>query len=75
MKSERVAVSNSCYSFGGKQGGPFWKVPTGRRDGVISNVTEASNNIPGPFSNFTTLLRLFNNQGLDTTDLVLLSGI
>ncbi|XWS69524.1 hypothetical protein CRYUN_Cryun04dG0186400 [Craigia yunnanensis] len=55
-------------------GGPFWKVPTGRRDGVISNVTEANNNIPSPFSNFTTLLRLFNNQGLDTTDLVLLSG-
>ncbi|KAK8529128.1 hypothetical protein V6N13_102059 [Hibiscus sabdariffa] len=55
-------------------GGPFWQVPTGRRDGVISNVTEASNNIPTPFNNFTTLLRLFNNQGLDTNDLVLLSG-
>ncbi|XWS34295.1 hypothetical protein CRYUN_Cryun21dG0028300 [Craigia yunnanensis] len=55
-------------------GGPFWKVPTGRRDGLISNVTEANTNIPGPFSNFTTLLRLFNNQGLDTKDLVLLSG-
>ncbi|XVF03056.1 hypothetical protein REPUB_Repub04eG0227800 [Reevesia pubescens] len=55
-------------------GGPFWKVPTGRRDGVISNATEANNNIPAPFGNFTTLLRLFNNQGLDTTDLVLLSG-
>ncbi|KAK8655749.1 hypothetical protein V6N13_108316 [Hibiscus sabdariffa] len=55
-------------------GGPFWQVPTGRRDGVISNVTEATNNIPSPFNNFTTLLRLFNNQGLNTTDLVLLSG-
>ncbi|KAL4361202.1 hypothetical protein GQ457_04G010360 [Hibiscus cannabinus] len=55
-------------------GGPFWQVPTGRRDGVISNITEATNNIPTPFNNFTTLLRLFNNQGLDTNDLVLLSG-
>ncbi|GMI75269.1 RARE COLD INDUCIBLE GENE 3, PEROXIDASE 3 [Hibiscus trionum] len=55
-------------------GGPFWQVPTGRRDGVISNVTEARNNIPTPFNNFTTLLTLFNNQGLDTNDLVLLSG-
>ncbi|XVE74498.1 hypothetical protein DITRI_Ditri12bG0021600 [Diplodiscus trichospermus] len=55
-------------------GGPFWKVPTGRRDGVISNITEANNNIPSPFSNFTTLLMLFGNQGLNTTDLVLLSG-
>ena len=41
---------------------------------MISNVTEANTNIPGPFSNFTTLLRLFSNQGLDTKDLVLLSG-
>ncbi|KAK6281111.1 hypothetical protein POUND7_014936 [Theobroma cacao] len=56
------------------RGGPFWNVPTGRRDGVISNVSEANANIPSPFSNFTTLLRLFNNQGLDSKDLVLLSG-
>ncbi|XVF85645.1 hypothetical protein PTKIN_Ptkin17bG0133200 [Pterospermum kingtungense] len=55
-------------------GGPFWQVPTGRRDGVISNVTEANTNIPAPSNNFTNLLRLFNNQGLDATDLVLLSG-
>ncbi|XP_019458479.1 PREDICTED: peroxidase 3-like [Lupinus angustifolius] len=55
-------------------GGPFWKVPTGRRDGVISNITEATNSIPSPFSNFTTLRTLFSNQGLDLKDLVLLSG-
>ncbi|KAK8507991.1 hypothetical protein V6N13_055457 [Hibiscus sabdariffa] len=55
-------------------GGPFWEVPTGRRDGRITNVTEANNQIPGPFDNFTTLLTNFNNHGLDITDLVLLSG-
>ncbi|KAJ1418126.1 Secretory peroxidase [Sesbania bispinosa] len=55
-------------------GGPYWKVPTGRRDGVISNLVEARNNIPAPFSNFTTLQTLFGNQGLDLKDLVLLSG-
>ncbi|KAK8488922.1 hypothetical protein V6N13_099860 [Hibiscus sabdariffa] len=55
-------------------GGPFWEVPTGRRDGRITNVTEANNQIPGPFDNFTTLLTNFNNHGLDATDLVLLSG-
>ncbi|KAG4165783.1 hypothetical protein ERO13_A13G092000v2 [Gossypium hirsutum] len=55
-------------------GGPFWNVPTGRRDGVISNITEANANIPSPFHNFTTLLTLFSNQGLNLTDLVLLSG-
>ncbi|GMY09924.1 peroxidase 3-like [Fagus crenata] len=55
-------------------GGPFWKVPTGRRDGTISNFTEALTNIPPPFGNFTTLQTLFANKGLDLNDLVLLSG-
>lgn len=55
-------------------GGPFWRVPTGRRDGRISNASEALANIPPPTSNFTTLQRLFGNQGLDLKDLVLLSG-
>jgi peroxidase len=57
-----------------QQGGPFWKVPTGRRDGTISRSSEASNNIPPPTSNFTSLQRLFANQGLDLKDLVVLSG-
>jgi len=57
-----------------QQGGPFWKVPTGRRDGTISRSSEASNNIPPPTSNFTSLRRLFANQGLDLKDLVVLSG-
>ncbi|CAM8900732.1 unnamed protein product [Rhodiola kirilowii] len=55
-------------------GGPSWSVPTGRRDGTVSNMSEALNNIPAPTSNFTTLQSLFNNQGLNVTDLVLLSG-
>ncbi|XP_043688362.1 peroxidase 3-like [Telopea speciosissima] len=55
-------------------GGPTWEVPTGRRDGLISNATEALNNIPSPFSNFTTLVSKFSSKGLDVKDLVLLSG-
>jgi peroxidase len=55
-------------------GGPFWKVPTGRRDGTISNKTEALNNIPAPTDNFTVLQTRFSNVGLDLKDLVLLSG-
>ncbi|KAM7275158.1 hypothetical protein ACFE04_017024 [Oxalis oulophora] len=55
-------------------GGPFWRVPTGRRDGTISNKTEALNNIPAPTDNFTLLQTRFSNQGLDLKDLVLLSG-
>ncbi|XP_004487389.1 peroxidase 3 [Cicer arietinum] len=55
-------------------GGPFWKVPTGRRDGVVSKLQEATQNIPAPFFNFTSLQTSFANQGLDLKDLVLLSG-
>jgi peroxidase len=55
-------------------GGPSWRVPTGRRDGLISNATEALNNIPAPTSNFSTLQTDFANKGLDLKDLVLLSG-
>ncbi|XP_057792533.1 peroxidase 3 [Salvia miltiorrhiza] len=55
-------------------GGPFWNVPTGRRDGVISNASEALAQIPAPTSNFTTLQTDFANKGLDLKDLVLLSG-
>ncbi|XP_062106157.1 peroxidase 3-like [Humulus lupulus] len=55
-------------------GGPSWSVPTGRRDGSVSNRTEANNDIPAPTANFTTLQTLFSNQGLDLQDLVLLSG-
>ncbi|CAN0914555.1 Peroxidase 39 [Linum grandiflorum] len=55
-------------------GGPSWRVPTGRRDGVISRRSESLNNIPPPFANFTTLQTMFANKGLDVKDLVLLSG-
>ncbi|KAK8547985.1 hypothetical protein V6N13_055174 [Hibiscus sabdariffa] len=53
---------------------PLWNVALGRRDGVISLANETNGNIPGPFSNFTTLLQLFNSKGLDVYDLVVLSG-
>ncbi|KAK7815940.1 peroxidase 3 [Quercus suber] len=55
-------------------GGPFWRVPTGRRDGTISNGSEAFSNIPPPTGNLSTLQRLFFDHGLNLTDLVLLSG-
>ncbi|MFS7889408.1 putative peroxidase [Helianthus anomalus] len=55
-------------------GGPSWKVPTGRRDGVISVASEALADIPAPFDNITTLIQNFANKSLDIKDLVLLSG-
>ncbi|KAI3728860.1 hypothetical protein L6452_17504 [Arctium lappa] len=55
-------------------GGPSWKVPTGRRDGRMSNASEALSQIPAPFDNITILIQKFANKSLDLKDLVLLSG-
>ncbi|KAM0939941.1 putative peroxidase [Dioscorea sansibarensis] len=56
-------------------GGPDYKVPLGRRDGLTfatANVTNAS--LPPPTSSVSALITALNNLGLDTTDLVTLSG-
>lgn len=55
-------------------GGPFWYVPMGRRDGVVSIENEALTKLPLPTSNFTLLTSLFASNGLDVKDLVVLSG-
>ncbi|KAK7263544.1 hypothetical protein RJT34_31136 [Clitoria ternatea] len=55
-------------------GGPYWNVPTGRRDGVISRAADVFLSLPAPFHNLTTLITLFNDVGLDLNDLVILSG-
>lgn len=55
--------------------GPDWKVPLGRRDSLTANQSLANANLPGPSSNLTTLKSFFSRQGLNTTDLVALSGI
>ncbi|KAL3337683.1 hypothetical protein AABB24_030019 [Solanum stoloniferum] len=49
-------------------GGPFWNVPTGRRDGTISIASETLSDIPSPFSNFSTLQNDFAKKGLDLKD-------
>ncbi|OIV96006.1 hypothetical protein TanjilG_27110 [Lupinus angustifolius] len=55
-------------------GGPDWKVPLGRRDGLTANRTLANINLPSPFSGLDQLKTRFTAQGLNTTDLVALSG-
>ncbi|XP_023924900.1 peroxidase 27-like [Quercus suber] len=54
--------------------GPSWEVETGRRDGRISNLTEALLNLIPPFANITTLKNDFLQKGLSVKDLVVLSG-
>ncbi|XP_026433721.1 peroxidase 55-like isoform X2 [Papaver somniferum] len=54
--------------------GPHWEVEKGRRDGLISNATEAQLLMPKSDENITTLIRGFESIGLSTADLVTLSG-
>ncbi|KAG6493469.1 peroxidase 1-like [Zingiber officinale] len=53
--------------------GPFWPVPTGRRDGLVSLANE-TRQLPPPTSNITTLISMFGSKGLSVKDLVVLSG-
>ncbi|KAK3204927.1 hypothetical protein Dsin_018973 [Dipteronia sinensis] len=55
-------------------GGPTWQVPLGRRDSRTANVAGATANIPLANDGFTEIQRKFTVQGLDSTDLVALSG-
>ncbi|GJS07317.1 peroxidase 27-like protein [Tanacetum coccineum] len=54
--------------------GPFWPVPLGRRDGRVSIANEALTSLPSPFANITQLKANFASKGLNTKDLVVLSG-
>ncbi|KAF8689292.1 hypothetical protein HU200_042086 [Digitaria exilis] len=54
-------------------GGPSWGVLLGRLDSKTSNFA-ASQNLPAPFDNLTTLQGKFSAVGLHDVDLVALSG-
>uniref|UniRef100_A0A087WNH2 Peroxidase n=1 Tax=Ficus benghalensis TaxID=309271 RepID=A0A087WNH2_FICBE len=55
-------------------GGPSWPVPLGRRDSLTANRTLANQTLPSPFLTLDQLKTDFSDQGLNTTDLVALSG-
>ncbi|CAA6671920.1 unnamed protein product [Spirodela intermedia] len=50
------------------------QVPTGRRDGRVSIMSEALNMLPGFTANISSLKSQFAAQGLSVKDLVVLSG-
>lgn len=54
---------------------PLWKVFTGRKDGRVSIAAETFEELPSGNANFTTLLKIFTDNGLGIPDLVALSGI
>ncbi|KAJ0017806.1 hypothetical protein Pint_11768 [Pistacia integerrima] len=55
-------------------GGRYWTVEYGRKDGFYSYDTEADELVPKGHESITSLLELFQSMGLDVSDLVILSG-
>ncbi|RZC23509.1 Peroxidase 72 [Glycine soja] len=56
-------------------GGPSWLVSLGRRDSRDASISGSNNNIPASNCTFQILQTKFEQQGLNITDLVALSGI
>ncbi|EOA23052.1 hypothetical protein CARUB_v10003822mg [Capsella rubella] len=54
-------------------GGPRWRVALGRKDGLVANQNSA-NNLPSPFEPLDSIIAKFVAVGLNTTDVVALSG-
>ncbi|XP_010520028.1 PREDICTED: peroxidase A2-like [Tarenaya hassleriana] len=55
-------------------GGPSWTVLLGRRDGLTANQAGANTSIPSPFEGLSNITAKFSAVGLNTSDLVALSG-
>nr|KJB44185.1 hypothetical protein B456_007G238800 [Gossypium raimondii] len=55
-------------------GGPTWKVPLGRRDSRTAH-REGTGTIPTGHESLANIATLFKSMGLDSTDLVALSGV
>lgn len=58
-----------------QSGGPSWSALLGRRDSRTANLSAANVSIPGPFETLDQLKAKFTTLGLNSTDLVSLSGI
>ncbi|KAK8641145.1 hypothetical protein V6N13_010573 [Hibiscus sabdariffa] len=55
-------------------GGPAFQIPTGRRDGRLSNSANVRPNIVDTSFTMDEMINLFNSKGLSLDDLVTLSG-
>jgi len=55
-------------------GGPSYTVPTGRRDGFVSNKLDAERILPGPALPVSDMVTFFANKGLNVFDGVALLG-
>jgi peroxidase len=55
-------------------GGQTWEVQLGRRDSRTANRAGANSNLPSPSGGLDNIISKFSDVGLDTTDVVALSG-
>ncbi|KAM0993126.1 hypothetical protein EV1_008902 [Malus domestica] len=55
-------------------GGPSWNALLGRRDSLTANQAGANTSIPSPFEGLANITSKFSAVGLNTNDLVALSG-
>ncbi|KAL8136682.1 hypothetical protein V2J09_002683 [Rumex salicifolius] len=55
-------------------GGPSWPVSLGRRDSTTASLSAANTNLPPPFADLGTLIRMFGDKGLNAQDMTALSG-
>jgi peroxidase len=56
-----------------QSGGPGYGVLLGRRDGLVANQSGANSNLPSPFDPISEITKKFEDVGLNTTDVVVLS--
>ncbi|KAL7110734.1 hypothetical protein ACP275_05G044300 [Erythranthe tilingii] len=54
--------------------GPSWTVRLGRRDSTTANRAQANTDLPNPFGGLNALISAFANKGLNTREMVALSG-
>lgn len=55
-------------------GGKKWEVPSGRRDGTVSNIAEPPLNLPRPTMNASQQIEVFKRKGLNAQQMTTLSG-
>ncbi|KAM0852951.1 hypothetical protein ACQ4PT_051419 [Festuca glaucescens] len=74
LTGEKNAGPNANSLRGYELGGPTWAVPLGRRDARTTTQAAANSNLPSPSSSAATLISAFASKGLDSRDMVALSG-
>ncbi|XP_059624718.1 peroxidase 10-like [Cornus florida] len=67
-----LAAREAVYLAGGPYA--YWSVPLGRRDGLNASESAANQELPSPFEPLANITAKFTSKGLDTKDVVVLSG-